>query len=265
MKHIIKVESLQNLPETRPLIAMDNNKKLFAEGQVAAPTIEMVDLGLSVKWAKYNIGATGADTVESWYGDYYAWGEIETKSDYSWSTYTRHTNGTYSSSNKKVFIKYIPTDKTEYWGGEGSPDNKLVLDTIDDVATQTYGSDYHMPTKAELEELLDTTKIDNVWIKNYDPTKSEHTPADDGGISGLNGRLFTSKIEGHVGAKIFIPAAGNFYGSTHGNAGSNCNLWSSSLDSDYPYLAWGLYFNSDYIYLNNNTRYYGFSVRAVKA
>ena len=29
MKHIIKVEVLENLPETRPLIAMDVNGKFF--------------------------------------------------------------------------------------------------------------------------------------------------------------------------------------------------------------------------------------------
>lgn len=34
-----------------------------------------VDLGLSVKWASYNVGAI---TPES-YGDYFAWGETEQK------------------------------------------------------------------------------------------------------------------------------------------------------------------------------------------
>ena len=90
-----------------------------------------IDLGLSVKWAEYNAGVNLKDlsTAESWYGGFYAWGETETKSDYSWATY-KHTNGTYSGSNKKVFTKYIPTNKPEYWHGEGDPDNKTDVPII---------------------------------------------------------------------------------------------------------------------------------------
>lgn len=42
-----------------------------------------VDLGLSVLWAKYNVGATSPEE----YGGYYAWGEISTKSSYEWGNY----------------------------------------------------------------------------------------------------------------------------------------------------------------------------------
>ena len=63
---------------------------------------------------------------------------------------------------------------------------------------------------------------------------------------------------------LFIPAAGFFDGSTHVNTGFHCGLWSSSLNSDYPDVAWNLYFNSDNIHLNGNGyRYCGFSVRCV--
>lgn len=44
---------------------------------------EYVDLGLSVKWATCNVGATAPEE----YGDYFAWGETSPKSDYAWSTY----------------------------------------------------------------------------------------------------------------------------------------------------------------------------------
>ncbi|MGM9816741.1 MAG: hypothetical protein ACI304_06750, partial [Lepagella sp.] len=40
---------------------------------------EWVDLGLSVKWATKNVGATSPSD----YGDYYAWGETSTKSSYT--------------------------------------------------------------------------------------------------------------------------------------------------------------------------------------
>ena len=246
------------------LVCNESRKKLINTSGVVTvvsagpepPT--MVDLGLSVKWADANLGATNADTVESWYGDYYAWGETETKEEYSWSNY-EHCNG-----ERTKLTKYCPTEKeASYWGGTGSADNKLVLDSVDDAPRVQLDSPYRMPTKAECEELLDTEKIDNVWINNYDPTKSEHTPADDGGISGLNGRLFTSKVEGHVGAKIFIPAAGYFNGSTRNIAGSYCGLWSSSLNSGRPNYAWSLGFNSGGIDLSYDDRCYGFSVRCV--
>ena len=44
---------------------------------------EGVDLGLSVKWASANLGATNPQD----YGDYFAWGELSAKDDYSWNTY----------------------------------------------------------------------------------------------------------------------------------------------------------------------------------
>lgn len=42
-----------------------------------------VDLGLSVKWASCNLGAESYEST----GDYYAWGEVKTKNQYSWQSY----------------------------------------------------------------------------------------------------------------------------------------------------------------------------------
>lgn len=44
---------------------------------------DYVDLGLSVKWAKWNFGAKSIDDM----GDLYAWGELETKSKYISANY----------------------------------------------------------------------------------------------------------------------------------------------------------------------------------
>ena len=46
-------------------------------------TFKAVDLGLSVKWATFNLGATKPQAS----GDFFSWGETEPKSNYSWSTY----------------------------------------------------------------------------------------------------------------------------------------------------------------------------------
>ncbi len=78
---------------------------------------EAVDLGLSVKWATCNVGATKPEE----YGGYYAWGETEEKSYYDWSTY-KWCNGSSTS-----MTKYCTTSSY------GTVDNKTVLDPADDL------------------------------------------------------------------------------------------------------------------------------------
>lgn len=160
---------------------MDINGVLFAEGQPDGPQIEFVDLGLSVKWSKSLLGATNGNTAESWYGNYYAWGEVETKSDYSWSNY-KYANGNYNK-----LTKYC--NNPEY-GNDGFVDELPQLVQGDDVATVT-NSAWRMPTKEDFEELI--AKTANSWVTDYND------------ISGLNGLVFTSKVNGNT---LFIPAAG---------------------------------------------------------
>ena len=84
---------------------------------------EWVDLGLSVRWATCNVGAS----IPSEYGDYYAWGEIETKSEYR-----KETSLTYG-----VELEHIL----------GNPQY--------DAATANWGEGWRMPTKEECRELYD--------------------------------------------------------------------------------------------------------------
>ena len=101
-------------------------------------------------------------------------------------------------------------------------------------------------SEEDFEELLAGTT--NNWETDYN------------GISGLNGRVFTSKVNGNT---LFIPAASYRDGSDISYVGSYCYLWSSSLDLDSPDYAYSLDFNSDNIGMSSNDRYYGFSVRPV--
>ena len=94
---------------------------------------EYVDLGLSVKWATCNVGATSPED----YGDYFAWGEIEPKETYSWATY-KWCDGT--SSNM-----------TKY----NAADGKTILDPEDDAAQVQWGGNWRMPTEEEQQELID--------------------------------------------------------------------------------------------------------------
>lgn len=119
-------------------------------------------------WSTKNIGATNGNTAESWYGGYYAWGELQTKEIYNWSTYK------YANGNERL-IKYCPINETNFWGGEGLPDNKIVLDVEDDIATHI-NSSWKMPTKEDFEELI--TYTSKSFETNYN------------GIVGLNGILF---------------------------------------------------------------------------
>ena len=199
---------------------------------------KVVDLGLpsGTLWSKFLLGATNGDTKESWYGNYYAWGETETKLDYNWTTY-KYANDDYDN-----LTKYC--NNAEY-SNDGFTDNLTQLVPEDDVAMQT-NSAWKIPTKEDFDELIAGTT--NRWVTNYN------------NIEGLNGRVFTSKVNGNT---LFIPAAGFRGGSDISNVGSCCYLSSSSLNLYDPNYAYYLYFDSDYIGMHDNNRCYGFSVRPV--
>lgn len=129
-----------------------------------------VDFGLpsGTLWSNKNLGATNADTAESWYGDYYAWGETEPKTQYDWSTY-KYAKGAYNK-----LTKYC--NNAEY-GNAGFTDNLTQLVPEDDIAATMTNSAWRIPTKEDFEELI--TETTNRWVTDYN------------GISGLNGRLFT--------------------------------------------------------------------------
>ena len=89
--------------------------------------VHAVDLGLSVKWACCNVGAS----VPEGYGGYYAWGETEEKSDYDWDTYKYYNNNT-GCINIGSNI-----GGTQY-----------------DVAHVKWGGSWRMPTLDEIKELV---------------------------------------------------------------------------------------------------------------
>ena len=188
---------------------------------------EYVDLGLpsGLKWATMNVGASKPEE----YGDYFAWGETQPKTDYSWSTY-KWCNG-----SEKTQTKY--NTKSSY----GTVDSNTVLDPEDDAAHVNWGGSWRMPTDAEWTELR--TQCTWTWTTQ----------------NGVNGRLVT----GPNGKSIFLPAAGGRRGTDLIDAGSWGSYWSSSLTTDYPDYAWRVGFDSDYVYRYYYYRYYGFSVRPV--
>ena len=211
-----------------------------AEGGSAMP--EAIDLGLSVKWASFNLGATKPEE----YGDYYAWGETEPyysyldpltwkegkEAGYDWPSY-RWCMGDF------YLTKYCNDSR---YGYNGFSDTKTVLNLGDDAARAHLGGTWRMPTDAEWAELRDNC------------TRTRTT------LNGVNGVLFIA----NNGNSIFLPAAGIWLDTRHVEMGTNGYYWSSSLDSVNPTSAWGLYIDGSIV---SRDCYYsrcrGFSVRAV--
>ena len=101
-------------------------RKAAEEARSATGTInghQWVDLGLSVKWATCNVGASSPSD----YGNYYAWGETRTKSEY-----TEDNSSTYGINI-----------------GDISGDSRY------DVARANWGGTWRLPTQAEMQELID--------------------------------------------------------------------------------------------------------------
>ena len=103
---------------------------------------EYVDLCLpsGTLWATCNLGAN----VPEEFGDYYAWGETETKTIFTVGTY-KYCNGDFYS-----LTKYCNDPS---YGYNGFTDNLAVLLTEDDAATVNLGDNWCMPTKEQWQEL----------------------------------------------------------------------------------------------------------------
>ena len=193
---------------------------------------EYVDLGLSVKWATFNVGATKPEEP----GDYFAWGETETKSEYYLSNY-KWCNG-----GEEKLTKYCTN--SSYWDSSAPMDNKTVLDAEDDAASATWGGSWRMPTDAEWTELRENCTW--TWTSNYSGT-------------GIAGRVVTAGN----GNSIFLPAAGYWNYTSLANVGFVGEYWSSSLYTGYPSHALHVGFVDDVVRWSRDSRGIGFSVRPV--
>ena len=182
---------------------------------------EYVDLGLpsGLKWATCNVGASSPEE----YGDYFAWGETETKSVY-----------TYDNS--------LTFEKTpEYLKANGYIDDEGNLTPEHDAAAANWGGSWRMPTKEQMEELVEHCEWE--WTQ----------------VNGVNG----AKVIGPNGSCIFLPAAGYRYGSSLYLDGGLGNYWSSTPDDDaYDNSAYYLYFFTGSEYVGwDGIRHVGLTVR----
>lgn len=185
---------------------------------------ECVDLGLSVLWATFNVGAESPED----YGDYFAWGETETKSTYNWSTY-KYCNGSYTTMTKYC-------NDSEY-GYNGFTDTLTTLLPDDDVAHVRWGGSWRMPTLSECQELVDN--CDWTWTSQ----------------NGVKGYKVTSRVDSC--RSIFLPAAGQILSFSY--------YLSSTLFKGDPSEACYLFFSESGRGSGSISRCSGRSVRPVCA
>lgn len=186
---------------------------------------KFVDLGLSVLWARCNLGAQKQEE----YGAYFQWaGTIDMK-DYDpghelwdWSTCPYHIDG---NSKDEGWTKYVSKNvRGAYWAGAGEPDNKLVLDSEDDAAYVLLGGACSIPSYRQWNEL-----------EHY----CEWSPMT---INGIDGFKVQSKKEGYTNNWIFFPLAGIWENGTVKQSGGNWNnaagyYWINSVYMNEPYNA----------------------------
>lgn len=197
-------------------------------------TMEWVDLGLpsGLLWAKCNLGA---DAPEK-YGNYYAWGETDTKERYNWSTY-RYCTVT-SADSLRTLTKYNLN------GNYGSVDNLTTLQAVDDAATAALGKDARIPTTEEWKELINNTTAE--WTT----------------VNGIKGLTLTSAN----GNSLFLPAAGSFNDLELVASEAYGFYWSASLYTDSSEDAWSFSFISDEYRIGSfGYRSDGQSVRSVRS
>ena len=195
--------------------------------------VEYVDLGLPSGnlWATCNLGASAPEA----YGDYYAWGEVEPKQEYTYPNHKWYKEGAPSLG----FTKY------------NNEDGKLTLEDEDDAVIQKLGNGWRTPTLADFREL----------------TNQKYTTIEKTTLNGVAGYQITSKKNKK---SIFIPFAG-FKNSqkpqtraiSDDEEVAICMTNQRRID-DQVFNCWSFAFEQDRIRRYGKRRYDGISIRPVK-
>ena len=173
-------------------------------------------------WADRDLGAGKAEEA----GNLFAWGETDTKLDYSSGNYKFRTG---SSSSHDLFSKYNTLI------GYGTVDGKTVLDPEDDAAHVLLGDKWRMPTSEEVQAL----------VKQCSWTRTTRN-----GTAGFEGK---SLVSGNTNS-IFFPVVEQGWR----------DFWSSSLYSREPYSEFCLGFFMDAAYSDDTfVRFIGLNIRPV--
>ena len=191
------------------------------------PPAEAIDLGLpsGTLWASYNIGATKPEE----YGGYYSWGEIFEKDDYSWNNYSHLETYEKHDGYVTIICKDIGSS---------------ISGTQYDVARMKWGGDWRMPTKSEMEELLEYCIAEVTTLHDVQVMK----------FTGPSGKFIFFPFSG-----MYINDDGEFI-----NAGHCTMCWSGDLDSYSSSWALAIYNSNNYNWVGGYSANAGFSIRPVK-
>lgn len=193
---------------------------------------DYVDLGLpsGTLWATMNVGASKPSNA----GLYFQWGDTV--------GYTADQVG----KDKQFAPDYSDYKWVSGWKLTKYTTNGAKLELEDDAAHVHMGGDWHMPTPAQIQELLNNTI--STWTTL------------DNGVSGMT---FTSKKD--TSKSIFFPAAGNTWRNSFYDVGGYGRIWTSVLSTNTIRYGQYLYFNNGNITLGDYvaSRIGGRSVRGV--
>lgn len=219
---------------------------------------EYVEIG-GRKWAKMNIGATSiADSPETSYGNYYAWGELD--------TYYKSFNSQDKVNSKNSIITHIPGLKYSYnWicycTGDKNDNNfkewsptpfgsGTVLQEEYDVAHQIWQGTWRMPMWEDFQKLYDACGGAAAPITDVPSTITEGGiywveagTTIDGTPYNVSGVLCVATADRTK--RVFFPAAGGVRNIQRESKGTLCAYWSSSLYTTDTKHAYCLYVNKE--------------------
>lgn len=163
-----------------------------------------VDLGLSVKWADRNVGASAQQEQ----GTLFAWGATSPVPYYDWSYYP------FCGGNFNELTKYNIDPNL------GTVDGKCVLEPEDDAANVIFGDGWRMPTDAEWKELIEECE----WsIGRKGCTVRSRKPGFE------NSSIFLPFIAGKSGGEVYASSLGYYWSSTL----CTTSCWSAAAVSFY--------------------------------
>ena len=193
--------------EKLPYVAVDSIIMYFGDEKPVPVEAKAVDLGLpsGTLWASHNLGATAPETM----GGYYAYGETEEKTTYSWDSYMCKSSECYKGSDPLVAEWILRTEKS---GSTILQVKGSIAGTKYDVATQTWGESWMIPTQEQFTELQNNCTVAKVTINEVECIE----------LTGPNGN------------SLIFPIAGGYKNNTQLNSDSKLYLWSADVNIVLP-------------------------------
>ena len=181
---------------------------------IDANHVHAVDLGLSVKWACCNVGAESPEG----YGGYYAWGETEEKSNYTWENYKYYNSST----------------------GDFNNIGSNISGTSYDVAHVKWGGSWRMPTWDEINELCYMCSWEWTSVNGVSGQK----------VTGPNGNsIFLPAAGGRLGTEVGLRGLYGYYWS--GALNEDCSYNAYNLYFSGGFIDW---YTFDYRFSGHSVR-----------